>query len=327
MNQVKFLQIEPTTRCNFSCGFCCGRHMDQNNLPFEIFKQTLNEFPQLEHIELQGEGEPLLHSQFFEMVKLAQSRGIKISIITNGSMFSRERIEKILESGIEFIRISIESTNPQEFLKIRGGNLENIINGIKSFIQVRNEQNSKKPAIGFAVTVLKQTQDMLPAIVNLYEELEMDGGISVQLLNLMNAYSEIYDTNMFNQILSKEEEKILWSKYEEIVNSMKSKKSDIKHFYDELFSLNVSKQTNKERIFESCPWLDNALYVNRNGIVTACCRIKDTDKFALGKIGVTTIKTILEARDDMKQKMCGGKVPEACCNCEIAESISTQSSE
>jgi hypothetical protein len=32
---VRFMQIEPTTRCNFTCKFCCGRQMDQSNLDIE----------------------------------------------------------------------------------------------------------------------------------------------------------------------------------------------------------------------------------------------------------------------------------------------------
>lgn len=324
INQVRFLQVEPTTRCNFSCKFCCGRQMTQTNLSFEIFEQTLSQFPELEHIELQGEGEPLLNSQFFAMAKLAQSRGIKISMITNGSMFSRKRIENILESGIESIRVSIESTDPKTFREIRGGNLQEVENGIKALIKIRNEWNSNKPVIGFAVTVLKQTKDMLPAIVKLYEELQMDGGIAIQLLNSMDAYSEIYDTNTSNEKFSEEEQNIFWSKYGEIINSVNFKKSSIKHFYDELFPPRIDEQANQARVLRSCPWLDNAVYVNRDGLVTACCDIKDTAKFALGKIGVTTRTAILEARNNMRKKVCSGEVPEACRNCRIAESISAQ---
>src|SRR5262245_45883400 len=60
---VRFLQIEPTTRCNFTCGFCAGRAMAQTDLPFERFAETLDSFPAVEHIELQGEGESLMHPQ------------------------------------------------------------------------------------------------------------------------------------------------------------------------------------------------------------------------------------------------------------------------
>ena len=54
---VTHLQVEPTTRCNFVCGFCCGRAMDQSDLSFEAFEQMLARFPDLERLELHGEGE------------------------------------------------------------------------------------------------------------------------------------------------------------------------------------------------------------------------------------------------------------------------------
>ena len=96
--RVRLLQIEPTTRCNYTCGFCVGRHLDQNDLSLDTFRHTLDLLPDLERLEIHGEGEPLMHPDFFEMARLARERGIRLSTITNGSLFSAERIDRILES-------------------------------------------------------------------------------------------------------------------------------------------------------------------------------------------------------------------------------------
>ncbi|OLT59298.1 radical SAM protein [Moorena bouillonii] len=330
-NSVRFLQIEPTTHCNFTCKFCCGRHMTQSNLSFETFVQTLDQFPDLEHIELQGEGEPLLHPQFFEMAKLAQNRGIKVSIITNGSMFSPQRIQKILDCGIEAIRVSIESPDPQEFREIRGGRLENIIEGIQALLKSRNELGRENPTVGFAVTVLQQTQKQLPAIARLYDQLEMDGGIQFHLLSSMDSYTQIYDQTMSNQFLSKIETTLVWSQYVKIIQSPQHHRSKIKHFYDELGELSPYPKrdhTDKNkfllRVFRSCPSLDSSLYVNRYGIATGCSKIKDTEQFALGKIDFNSIEEIINARNQIRQQVRSGIVPAACRHCFIAESISTR---
>lgn len=80
--RVRLLQVEPTSRCNFTCGFCVGRHLDQSDLDLETFREALAQLPDLERLEMHGEGEPLMHPHFFEMARLARARGIRLSTIT-----------------------------------------------------------------------------------------------------------------------------------------------------------------------------------------------------------------------------------------------------
>ena len=75
---IRYAQIEPTTRCNFTCGFCVGRSMSQGDLSLESFSKILELHPDLEHIELQGEGEPTLNRDFVKMLALAHQKKLKI---------------------------------------------------------------------------------------------------------------------------------------------------------------------------------------------------------------------------------------------------------
>jgi radical SAM protein with 4Fe4S-binding SPASM domain len=308
--------------------------MEQSDISFETFEKIINEFPELQHIELQGEGEPLLHPQFFDMAKLAQSRGIRISMITNGSMFTSQRIDKILECGIEALQISIESPKPKDFYEIRGGKLEKVIDGIKALLKARNDRGQKYPAVGFAVTVLNRTKEMFPLIVDLYKQLGMDGKMSVQPLNLMESYTRIYGEAMSQEFVSKEDQALFLLKYAEFLQFYKGFKSNIKHFYEELVSnaeflpfleekANKAANTAFRTDFRSCPWLDGALYVDRNGVITPCCSIKD-EKNALGKIGENSIDEILQNRSKMREQVRGGIVPEPCRKCALAELITSR---
>ena len=54
--RVRLLQVEPTSRCNFTCGFCVGRHLDQSDLDLETFREALAQLPDLERLERHGEG-------------------------------------------------------------------------------------------------------------------------------------------------------------------------------------------------------------------------------------------------------------------------------
>ena len=223
-NNVSFLQIEPTTRCNFTCRFCAGRHMPQRNMPLEQFEQTLRSFNELRHVELQGEGEPMLHPKFFEMAEMIRPLHpqAKISLITNGSMFSVEAVERILDIGFHKLSVSIESPDPEAFAEIRGGKLTKVLDGIRLLLDRRRQRRSgvasraggvengasplgatgrhavstTGPAVGFAITVLRRTIHELPRLLDLYDELGLDGGITLQPLQTMRAYAEHYSAEM-----------------------------------------------------------------------------------------------------------------------------------
>jgi MoaA/NifB/PqqE/SkfB family radical SAM enzyme len=327
MNSADLIQIEPTSKCNFHCGFCSGRAMDQSNLTLAKFKEVVNKFPSVSHIELQGEGEPLLHPKLFEMIHYANNKSIKISLITNGSLLARNNnIEKILECKIDSIRISLESPKAEDFLRIRGGDINEVIKGIKMLISARNVRNALSPSLGLAVTLLRSSKEKLRDIASLYLSLGMDGGISVQMLNLMKDYTSIYSPEVFSEVLTQSEKVNFWNSYfrDKELQAIQANKSKHIHFYDELFPPRIGESLKTERLFRSCPWLDKSLYINRNGVVTACCSIKNTKEFALGTIEEDSAEQILNKRDVMKKKIRAGFVPMSCHNCRIAESIASR---
>jgi uncharacterized radical SAM superfamily Fe-S cluster-containing enzyme len=112
-----FLNIEPTTRCNFACWYCVGRHMAQRDIAVEDFARVLDHFPTVQAIALVGEGEPLMHKGFFDMARMAADRGIRVLTISNGSTFSSANVAKLCESGISYVSVSIDSVDPATFAR------------------------------------------------------------------------------------------------------------------------------------------------------------------------------------------------------------------
>lgn len=329
--RVRLLQIEPTTRCNYTCGFCVGRHLDQSDLSLETFRRTLDLLPDLERLEIHGEGEPLMHPDFFEMARLARERGIRLSTITNGSLFSAERIEQILESGIETLFVSIESPREEEFRDIRGGVLSKVIDGIRALLLARRARLLVHPTVGFSVTVLKRTQALMPEIAALYGELGMDGGISAHMLNTMPSYTGFYNRAMEGQVLSPMEQALAWTRYARIIQEPAYQASSAAvHFSDEVFGQNdpahrstaVRHRLAKE--YRSCPWLDDGLYVNRHGQASGCARIKDTAMFGLGDVRRDALDTLLSRRAGLGDALRAGRTPAACDGCFIAEAITSR---
>ena len=325
---VRLLQIEPTTRCNFTCGFCVGRRLDQNDITMGTFRHALALFPDIERLELHGEGEPLMHPDYFEMARLANLRGIKISTITNGSMFSPERIKRILDSGIDTVLVSIESPRPEDFKEIRGGSLFKVVAGIKALLAARKARGQSHPTVGFGVTVLKRTQSLMPEIAQLYSDLEMDGGISAHMLNSMPGYTGYYQPGMPEQVLSTVEQGLAWARYAKVIQSPEYQRSSpAVHFSDQIFGQNdpdIKSGPSKSRLakdYRSCPWLDKGLYINRHGHAAGCARIKDTSRFGFGDVTRDSPAAILEQRERLGESIRAGNIPEACAGCFIATTI------
>jgi MoaA/NifB/PqqE/SkfB family radical SAM enzyme len=310
------MQIEPTTRCNFTCGFCAGRHMQQQDLDFSVFKKLIDSTNNLKHIELQGEGEPLLHAQFFEMIDYARARfpSLAVSFITNGSLFTAENIDRIIAANIHTILISIESTDEAEFQLIRGGKLPRVISGITNLVERKIALKSTLK-VGFAVTVLKQTVQQINAIGDLYKQLHMDGGISIQPLQSMDCYTQFYSRDM-RQSIPNGDDRIALNKLiatdDTLKYALKTYQSH-KNFYTDLFT-SVSPQQNV------CAWLENGLYISAEGIATSCFFMKDARKNNYAPLA-DNLAEILGRRAGLSKSLKENIIPAQCQGCGIAHNI------
>ena len=197
------INIEPTTRCNFNCWYCVGRHMRQDDIRIEDFGKMLDHFPDVKTIALVGEGEPLMHKDFFDMAQMAKDRNIKVMIISNGSAFSQSVIKKLCETEVAYVSISIDSFDPATFATSRiDGDLEKILRGIRQLRDYRDSNGFKFPKIALKGTLFSHTIDQLPAIVDRAKASGVEIFESFQALNPMKNYVRIYPQGQAPQLPS-----------------------------------------------------------------------------------------------------------------------------
>lgn len=315
---VQFLQIEPTTRCNFTCGFCAGRHMPQTDLTLERFEQALKLYPALTCVEIQGEGEPLLHPQFFDMVAAAQRQNVRAHFITNGSLFSEETVDKLLSfDNVDKLYVSVESVDPKAFREIRGGSFEKVRAGVERLQAKKRALGKSRPAVGLTVTVMRRTQGEASAIAELYRALGLDGGVLVQLLQKKGDYTQHYDSEMAAQVFSDEEAMMTWGLWlgDDNLAPILHGPKDVPGFHERLFDgWDASTRT--------CPWLERGAYVSCDGSVTGCCKMKEP-QFAFGSLGDDPARMQL-LRDQVRAAFKAGQVPAHCDGCGTADIIRSQ---
>lgn len=126
------LAIDPCNLCNFRCKFCAmqssnePRSYKRQMMPLALFKKIiddLSEFPdKLKVLRINGQGEPLLNEDIVEMIQYAKAKGVAefIETITNGSRLNPELNKKLVESGIDRVRISVEAIDEEGYYEMAG---------------------------------------------------------------------------------------------------------------------------------------------------------------------------------------------------------------
>lgn len=314
---LPFAQVEPTTRCNFTCGFCAGRHMAQQDLALDTFRSFVEQAEGLEHLELQGEGEPLLHPQFFEMIALAREKfpQLQVSLISNGSMFTAANIDGLLNHRVTRIFVSMESADDATFQRVRGGKLDRVRRGIRDLLAERDARGMDIPAVGLAVTVLKTTvRESTRLISDFYREMRLDGGITVQRLQAMPQYSRLYPEDVRGEMPGDEDMRRLGEDVARNADfqSALRQRGGQPGFYEHLYS-SVDARSR-------CPWLENALYMSTGGDLVPCCHVKDYARDRLGDLA-SGLEGVLRKRAAMQAQLRQGKIPSSCTGCPIAHGI------
>jgi len=141
--------IYPTYVCNFKCPHCMYGEMkfSKQNYPLEKLKVLIDELSWLgvKAVVACGGGEPTMYPYFKEMVEHIASRKLEFGLITNGSMLSR--YYKVLVDNSRFVRVTIDSINPDNYKKIhcppKGYTLGKTLGGIERLLDYRKTAPNK----------------------------------------------------------------------------------------------------------------------------------------------------------------------------------------
>ena len=108
----------PIRRCNLSCTYC--NEYDDRSAPVPT-PDVLRRIDRLADlgtgvVTLSG-GEPLLHPDLDAIITHIRRRGAIATLITNGYLLTRDRIERLNRAGLDHLQISIDNVMPDEVSK------------------------------------------------------------------------------------------------------------------------------------------------------------------------------------------------------------------
>ena len=154
------MNFELWNECNAQCTFCRtedGEIYDLNpvNLekaPIQKGKMSLDMYKDIieqsmGHIliaVLYVNGEPLMYPDLYKAIKFASDRKVATLISTNGELLTEKNIKKLLDSGLDFIKIAISGFSQGIFeVQHRGCDIEKIKQNLKNLARLRDEGGYK----------------------------------------------------------------------------------------------------------------------------------------------------------------------------------------
>lgn len=112
MKKYKKIYIEITNNCNLKCSFCSEVKRKRRFMTTEEFENILIKIKDYtDYIYLHIKGEPLLHPNIIEFLRLADKYNLKVNLTTNGTLFSKVAKELSECKSLHKINFSLHSEN------------------------------------------------------------------------------------------------------------------------------------------------------------------------------------------------------------------------
>ena len=148
------IMIENTNCCNSQCVICPREKLTRKPgfMDFGLFEKIIKEVSGMKRkpvTHLHGFGEPLLDKLLPERIVMAKACGIKHTfIVTNASLLFPETARKIINAGLDKMKISFYGTDEESYnATMKKLNFNVTFQNIIDFLRIRKELKRKNPQL------------------------------------------------------------------------------------------------------------------------------------------------------------------------------------
>lgn len=174
-----------TYRCNLRCKMCGQWGEDgwarkltgselASELPLERIDALLDDVASWKPAITLFGGEPLLYSRWEDLVLHIKSRGLRVNMITNGTLLDRH-IGKVVELGIDEIIFSLDG--PEEIhdeMRSGKGIFRRAVTAFTELNELRTKAGSASPRINISTTIFENNYRGLDEVIDVAESIGAD---------------------------------------------------------------------------------------------------------------------------------------------------------
>lgn len=262
-----FLEIEPTTICNFRC-ICCEHTYwkePSKNMTFEQFKKIFDDFGNPKWLGLTGIGSSYLNKDFHKMIRYAKSKGTIVELMDHFAHFKNDaQIKELIEIGPDFQFVSTYGAKKESFEAVAVRSNYNIIEkNIKTFVALKKRMKKRFPILNFHYIITTKSKDEILEFLDFVHSLNTEIG-------------EILVTPLLHHF--KEAKKYAVEIDKNYVDKVKEKAKE----YSIPITINMSAKQGAEGLEEKPPinqckeLIMPFIFVNGN--VTPCCGLNEGNR-------------------------------------------------
>ncbi|MEN9333324.1 MAG: hypothetical protein RLY35_504 [Bacteroidota bacterium] len=174
------LSIEPTTACNLGCPECPSGlkqfSRPTGNIKLEEFKSWVSGWSEFVfHINFYFQGEPFIHPQLLQMVKLAHQKKIYTAISTNAHFMGEKTVADIIDSGLDRIIISLDGFSQEVYEQYRvNGKVDEVKQAVKRLVDEKKRRGVSHPHVIVQTIVVKPNEHEVEEIKQWAKEIGVD---------------------------------------------------------------------------------------------------------------------------------------------------------
>ena len=193
-SKTSWLSLELTAICNLRCVQCPRENPNirfiETEMDESIAEKFLQNLPYVTHLQLFGLGEPLLSKLFWKLIEDRRTKDIDlIDVNSNGTLFTDKNVDRLLRSNLNFVNVSLDAATPLTYRRIRGGNFDKVIAGIKYLTARRRDLRATAELgrpnfrIWMNMTLMVENIRELPLFIELAHEVGVDA-VDVWQMNM-----------------------------------------------------------------------------------------------------------------------------------------------
>lgn len=186
-----YVDLDISAHCNLNCPGCpfhspllespAAPPDIREDMDYETVIQLLDDLTTMStrEIVLAGEGEPMMHGRFFDIVEEAKLRKFNITLYTNGTLLNEKRANALVECGLDKLKISMWASNATTYQKnypgTRADQFNSIIDGIINLGKIKQAKHADNPKIFIHFPLSRSNYAELETILDLAISLKVDG--------------------------------------------------------------------------------------------------------------------------------------------------------